>query len=288
MRAIRDAIVNYEATWSAIENVLANHLETVQNCDVDAEKCGEVVGIITGEIVQVFAGGAAIKALGVTRVGRVAEGISLVAKEYARKSAQIANKATKLLFTKTDMQQVFNIAEKSLSCATKKLCAAQKMIATEAVLKYADKFGVKGAAAVKKIESLLGSSKNFGLSSGDEVKKFATNLGSPKRTRHILEGDSTGGGHMFPGKPEKTVFPKTWDGDKIMFYISDIVTDPGITWRQLDGVPGSAYTRAGKPARFEAVGTREGVEIRVVVEPAGEGIISGYPLSGPGVIRNPQ
>ena len=170
MRAIRDAIVNYEATWSAIENVLTNHLETVQNCDVDAEKCGEVVGIITGEIFQVFAGGAAIKALGVTRVGRVAEGISLVAKEYARKSAQIANKATKLLLSKADVQQVFNIVESSLSCASKKLCAAQRLVTSETLLTYADKIGIKGTAVIEEIKDLSSSAKNIGFKTGEEIK----------------------------------------------------------------------------------------------------------------------
>lgn len=33
------------------------------------------------------------------------------------------------------------------------------------------------------------------------------NLASPSRAQHILTGDATGGGHMWPGAPGKSVFP---------------------------------------------------------------------------------
>ena len=35
----------------------------------------------------------------------------------------------------------------------------------------------------------------------------------------------------------------------------------------------------GKPVRYEVVGRREGVNIKVIIEPDGEGIISAYPYS---------
>ena len=103
-------------------------------------------------------------------VGRVAEGISLVAKEYARKSAQIANKATKLLLSKADVQQVFNIVESSLSCASKKLCAAQRLVTSETLLTYADKIGIKGTAVIEEIKDLSSSAKNIGFKTGEEIK----------------------------------------------------------------------------------------------------------------------
>ena len=34
------------------------------------------------------------------------------------------------------------------------------------------------------------------------------NLASPQRTTHILTGDATGGGHLFPGAPGKIAFPQ--------------------------------------------------------------------------------
>jgi hypothetical protein len=63
-----------------------------------------------------------------------------------------------------------------------------------------------------------------------------------------------------------------------MHEVSDIATDPSLTWVQQSGVPGTLYTRAGKPARFEVIGVREGETIKVIIEPAGEGIITAYPI----------
>jgi filamentous hemagglutinin len=135
-------------------------------------------------------------------------------------------------------------------------------------------------------EKIFHSAKKFEVPEG-KIKDFVTELASPKRKRHILHGDETGGGHMFPGKPGKTVFPESWSGDKILHETSDIITDPAIKWTQVKGANGEMFTRTGKPSRWVAIGIRDGVEIRVVVEPAGEGIISSYPLSGVGVITNP-
>lgn len=41
---------------------------------------------------------------------------------------------------------------------------------------------------------------------------------------------------------------------------------------------GAAFTRGGAPVRYTVEGVRDGVEIRVVVEPGGEGIITGFPI----------
>ncbi|QWL29308.1 hypothetical protein E2R40_10595 [Rathayibacter toxicus] len=38
------------------------------------------------------------------------------------------------------------------------------------------------------------------------------------------------------------------------------------------------FTKEGKPARFATLGEREGVTIKVIVEPAGDGIITGFPI----------
>jgi RHS repeat-associated protein len=104
------------------------------------------------------------------------------------------------------------------------------------------------------------------------------NLASPQRTTHILTGDATGGGHLWPGLPGKTPFPQGWSGDKVMHCVSDIATDPGLQWVQQTGKAGSLFTKAGDPARFIVIGEREAVRIKVVLEPAGEGIITAHPL----------
>lgn len=64
-----------------------------------------------------------------------------------------------------------------------------------------------------------------------------------------------------------------------MHYVSDIATDPSISWSQTGGKPGAAFTKIGKPVRFSAIAPREGVNVKVIIEPAGEGIITGYPCN---------
>lgn len=63
-----------------------------------------------------------------------------------------------------------------------------------------------------------------------------------------------------------------------MHNISDIATDPKIQWQQISGKSGAQFTQRGLPVRYKAIGIREGVTIRTVIEPGGEGIITGYPI----------
>ena len=114
--------------------------------------------------------------------------------------------------------------------------------------------------------------------SGPFHKPFTDNLASPSRTNHILFGDSSGGGHLYPGGEGKSLFPKSWSGDKIRNYISDIATDPKIQWEQISGRVGAETTKSGLPVRHQAIGIREGIKIKVIIEPTGEGIITGYPI----------
>jgi hypothetical protein len=106
----------------------------------------------------------------------------------------------------------------------------------------------------------------------------SANLASPKRTIHILTGDETGGGHLFPGMPGKTPFPKDWSPSKIMNAASDVVTNPNNTWIQEKGILGTWTTKSGKPARGYVIGTIDGVEIKVIIEPRGNGIITAHPF----------
>jgi filamentous hemagglutinin len=70
---------------------------------------------------------------------------------------------------------------------------------------------------------------------------------------------------IIPGEPQ------------ILHNASDVATDPSIPWNQLTGRPGAEFTRAGDPVRYAAEGTRDGVNMRVIIEPGGEGIITAYP-----------
>jgi hypothetical protein len=60
--------------------------------------------------------------------------------------------------------------------------------------------------------------------------------------------------------------------------VSDVATDPSLQWIQQTGRPGAWFTNAGDPTRWYVIGDRGGVTIKVVLEPAGEGIITAHPV----------
>jgi Bacterial EndoU nuclease len=101
---------------------------------------------------------------------------------------------------------------------------------------------------------------------------------TPERSTHILDGDSTGGGHRHgTGKPGKTEFPASWDDSKIIDTLLDVARRPG-------QAPGHQEWND----RWVARGTRDDVEIAVVITRDGC-IWSGWPLpGGPGVVKNPE
>jgi RHS repeat-associated protein len=97
------------------------------------------------------------------------------------------------------------------------------------------------------------------------------NLASPERTTHMLYGDATGGGHLWPGLPGKTPFPSDWSGGQVMHAISEVATSPA-----------SAWTPQG--SRFVITGEFSGVDIRIIYDPGTDEIITAYPTNLP---RNP-
>jgi hypothetical protein len=94
---------------------------------------------------------------------------------------------------------------------------------------------------------------------------------------HIIHGDRTGGGHKWPGQPGKTVFPRGWDTDKILDSIVDVATSPNSVRTQQTGRAGALYTRNGDPSRWKVEGVVDGVNIRVIYEPATDRIVTGFP-----------
>ena len=99
----------------------------------------------------------------------------------------------------------------------------------------------------------------------------------PQGEQHILDGDgpNAGGGHRNgTGKPGKSEFPSNWSDDRIKGEVSDVATDPG-------------SVRTTQPnGRTKVQGTRDGVDITVIVEPNSRGgrIVTGFPTNTP---RNP-
>lgn len=86
-----------------------------------------------------------------------------------------------------------------------------------------------------------------------------------------MNGDATGGGHLWPGAPGKSAFPDTWSASKVMNAVSDIATDPTI----------SETVQAN--GRIVKNGTVDGINIRVVVESPskGGGIVTAFPTNVP-------
>ena len=134
------------------------------------------------------------------------------------------------------------------------------------------------AANQAKNDSLAGQGTSAKIS--PENQKYVDIL-SPETKQHILYGDGpTSGGHMYPGNPGKSTFPKDWSADKIVHEIGDIATSPNTQWYAQSGT-GGLYTKAGNPARWAAYEIRDGVRIRVIYEPANGKIITAFPDKAP-------
>jgi hypothetical protein len=101
---------------------------------------------------------------------------------------------------------------------------------------------------------------------------------SPERTTHILDGDSHGGGHRHGvGKPGKTEFPASWDDKKIIDTAVDVGSKPDKPPTHQDGND-----------TWLCAGTRDDVEVSVVIMRSGEILTSWPEEGGPGVVRNPK
>jgi hypothetical protein len=102
---------------------------------------------------------------------------------------------------------------------------------------------------------------------------------SPERATHILDGDpGNSGGHRHGvGRPRKTEFPAAWDDDKILGHVLDVARRPD-----------SAPVLQDRNNRWICTGTRENVEISVILLRSGE-VWTAWPEEGsPGVVRNPK
>jgi hypothetical protein len=101
---------------------------------------------------------------------------------------------------------------------------------------------------------------------------------SPERATHILDGEPRGGGHRHgTGRSGKTEFPASWDDEKIMDNALDVARRP-------DDAP----TLQHRNNRWICTGTREDVEVSVIVLRSGEVWTSWPEEGGPGVVRNPR
>lgn len=99
----------------------------------------------------------------------------------------------------------------------------------------------------------------------------------PERARHILDGDSWGGGHRHgTGRPGKAEFPASWDDERTIGHIVDVARHPDTrpVWQPNH--------------RWRLQGERDAVAVTVIVKADG-GIWAAWPEEGsPGVTRNPS
>lgn len=58
--------------------------------------------------------------------------------------------------------------------------------------------------------------------------------------------------------------------------VSEVATDPANQWVQQTGRLGAEFTRAGDAVRFAVEGVYDSLKLRLIVEPGGEDIITGF------------
>ncbi|MEK8020925.1 MAG: RHS repeat-associated core domain-containing protein, partial [Candidatus Parabeggiatoa sp.] len=176
------------------------------------------------------------------------------------KIAGILTRLNTLANTISTTHDVFKIAT-----GQKKLSA--KELGTAVVVSL---IGAAGKGIIKKLAKKAEKNPQY------------VNLANAQRTFHILYGEGKGsGGHMWTFKTlfnGKSKFPVHWRGDRIMHAVSDVATSPNSTWKQQTGANGSMYTKAGNPSKFVVEGVSDGIKIRVIVEPAGRGIVTAFPI----------
>jgi len=102
---------------------------------------------------------------------------------------------------------------------------------------------------------------------------------TPERTTHILDGEpGGGGGHRHgTGIPGKTEFPASWGDKKIIDTVIDVARRPDMPPKHQESND-----------RWVVRGTRDDVEVVVVVARDGQ-IWTSWPTpDSPGVVKNPK
>lgn len=105
-------------------------------------------------------------------------------------------------------------------------------------------------------------------------------LPDPKLTAqglaHITVGDNRGGGHLYGrGIPCKSEFPATWTSAKIARDIPLLAANDNLDWQQSSHGNGYVVAESSTP---------DGLDVRIVVNPRTNEIVTAYPTN---VRRNP-
>ncbi len=103
----------------------------------------------------------------------------------------------------------------------------------------------------------------------DDVAGYVTKVDdviSSARQNHILNGDKTGGGHLFGAGKGKPEFPEGWSPQQIFHNTIDVATDPAIKWMQ----------QVGRDT-LRATGIRDGIKMTVIIDKTKSFIITSFP-----------
>ncbi len=95
------------------------------------------------------------------------------------------------------------------------------------------------------------------------------------RRKYILDGNGEGRGGHGPGRgmPGKSEFPSHWSDEKAVEAVKEVANDP------------ASERVASYKGRTEVHGTRDGIDIKVIIGADGKTIINAYPTNVP---RNPN
>lgn len=132
----------------------------------------------------------------------------------------------------------------------------------------------KGADAPSNTDSAGKPAEPTSMSSGENIGARRVKA-VPERQVHILSGEADGGGgHRWgTGRPGKSEFPRSWSDDKIIEEIESVANDSNSS----SELQGNGRTRI--------TGTRDGIDIDVIVDSDGTNIRTAYPTNTP---RNPK
>ncbi|HTW73266.1 MAG TPA: EndoU domain-containing protein [Acetobacteraceae bacterium] len=108
----------------------------------------------------------------------------------------------------------------------------------------------------------------------ENLPQIGRSILSAERRTHILDGDGRGGGGHGPGRgiPGKSEFPPNWTDEHVIDAIMSVADDI------------SARREVTGSGRTVVAGTRDGIEIHVVIGRDGRTIVTAYPVN---TSRNP-
>lgn len=77
--------------------------------------------------------------------------------------------------------------------------------------------------------------------------------------------------------PGENIYPDDWTSYKILEIFQDAYTSPSLTWKKIAQKGFSLFPRS---ERFYTIYQADNVELNIVSEPQGGGMITAYPLKG--------